>query len=207
MSSSISLVPPPRDYVVIEIPDKVRGNTKVFANALTPRKQGKGKTSKPRPAETIWCYVFTTTVNETTYFKIGQTYLASTYGSKNRFCPMLQYNGRFQILRYGHLHETVLHQYLHDSFKSTEWYVQCHDQIAALEKALRANKSFAKELAKPMGNIEPFEAGYTGVHKAGVDEHLSLYRLRYKGKLYRLTEANIEQSLTVITAADNEVRE
>ena len=200
-ASSSSALP---SYVVIEVPDKVRGNTKLFANILRVPKQRKGKTSKPRPPEAVWCYVFGARFNDTQYYKVGQTFSAGTYGSRDRYCPMIEFQGEFQILRYGHLHETILHQYLRGSFKNSEWYVHCREQIVALEKALRTNDNFVEERPYNMTKIEAFKRAYTGKHKATITDHLSLYRIRYKNKLYKLTEENVSGSLTEIAVSENE---
>jgi hypothetical protein len=180
-------------FVVIDASVFGRGNSIPFKNVLRELKPAKG--TKTRKGS--FMYIFSATHDGTTYWKVGNTGDASTYHSKNRFAAMLEYNGYLQVLQYGTLFERLLHCYFTENYKSTEWYVHCDERLEALVGALRTNEHFQEERPLDMVNILPFEMAFTGRYGSHIDDYLSLFRVRDEhGRLYRLTEATVDKSVT-----------
>lgn len=192
-------------YVVINIGKRGNANTIPFKKALEPPDPKK----KTKTLFNTFFYVFTTKVNDATYWKIGETYDPNTYLSKNRFCPMLDYDGVFQILHYGKMIEKLVVAYLDDvlngSFKGSEWYINAGDAINSLYDALRRNGTMLMEDAKQMTNVRAFPAksGFTcGAMPAStqaIDAYLSVFRVRYKGAIYRLCAENVQLAIGAMT--------
>lgn len=186
-------------YVVLEIADDVRANTRPFKTALhVPDAKNKQKTQ-----HNTWFYCFSADTDGKVYFKVGQTYNEKTYGSQNRYCPWVEYRGKFQILHYGHTIELLVRHYLKQITGSplkgtTEWFANARTAIKTLLRAIEVNDEFKADTPKSMVYVAPFEHAFTCGYSAKLDKYLTLFRLRYRGKLYRLCEENIDQSLAKI---------
>lgn len=185
-------------YVVIDI-DAPNTNVKPFAGVLTETKDSKAKT-----LHNTFFYVFRATFDGTTYWKIGQTYLAHTYHSKQRFNPVVEYKGVVQVLHYGKMFEALVIGYLNTavgkSYKGTEWYANAGPAIERLLAAIRANANYLAETPHVMVNIEDFPVAFTCGARAKADAYLTLFRVRYKGKLYELSEHTVQGPLRHIIA-------
>lgn len=192
-------------YVVLEIADDVRANTRPFKTALhVPDAKNKQKTQ-----HNTWFYCFSADTDGKAYWKVGQTYNEKTYGSQNRYCPWVEYRGKFQILHYGHTMELLVRHYLKQITGSplkgtTEWFANARSAIKALLQAIELNDEYKADTPKSMVYVSPFERAFTCGYSAKLDKYLTLFRLRYRGKLYRLCEANISQSLAAIAVPANE---
>jgi hypothetical protein len=193
---------PALPYVVIDLEPLVKnGNSKPFKtvlNAPNPKDTGGEK----KTLFNTFFYCFGAAADGTTYYKIGETFSENTYHSKKRFCPFIDYEGLFQIHHYGKLFQKLIGCYLRLSFKESEWYTNCKKQLNELVDALNANEHFQPEKPRVMTNVKAFATAFTGRHKSTLDDYLSLFRVRYKGALYRLCEANVAQRLTIITSKE-----
>jgi hypothetical protein len=165
---------------------------KPFSKVLQPLKPARGTKTR----ENAFVYVFSAKCDGKTYWKVGNTSDVDTYHSKNRFCPFVQYDGALQVHGHGTLLERLLGRYLVGQFKASEWYYGCESQIDAFVEALSANAHFQKERPHVMKNVELFNKAFIGSHPSTVDNYLSLFRIEDSdGRLYKLTDANIELSL------------
>ena len=71
-------------------------------------------------------------------------------------------------------------------------------KFATLLDALVANSSFEGAAPKEMVNISPFAVAFQAKPGATLDDHLSLYRILYRGQMYRITKENLLDSLGCI---------
>jgi hypothetical protein len=165
---------------------------KPFSKVLQPLKPARGTKTR----ENAFVYVFSAKCDGKTYWKVGNTSDVDTYHSKNRFCPFVQYDGALQVLGHGTLLERLLGRYLCGQFKASEWYFGPEAQIDAFISALENNERFQKDRPHVMKNVEAFNRAFIGVSGATIDDYLSLFRIEDSdGRLYKLTEANVELSL------------
>lgn len=201
-------------YVVIELENLCQKNTaRPFKTALKQPKQTDGK--KPKSPFAVWFYVFKSDLTPgKTYWKIGKTGDYATYHSKNRYNPTDVFDGQFQVLHYGHAFEIMVKAYLKSvachPYKQSEWYADGEKPLKRLQDALAANPVFSdRELPIAMVNVETFDKAYTCGMKATVTDYLSAFRVRYRNKLYKLTEENVDVNVRAMTmskyAVDAEV--
>jgi hypothetical protein len=202
-ASSSSESSSPLPYIVIELGKTGNANTIPFNKILA---RPTDANSKKTPFNTMF-YCFLTHLGPTSlpFWKIGQTYDDDTYHSKNRFDPFSVWRGQFQILHYGQIMETLIGHYLDQEvggpYKgNTEWYCNAVTALGKLRAAMDANELYKAETPRDMKNIETFQCAYTCGLKASIDDYLSLFRVRYKEKLYHLTTANIELRLNLLAA-------
>lgn len=201
-SSSSSSAVKAKPYLIIDISGN--GNTKPFKNALTPNKQKKGTKAPPKTLYSTMLYIFKARVDGIVYWKIGETFDPATYHSKARYCPMIEYEGVVQILHFGKPLEMLLHRYFDqtvgNSFKGSEWYANAGVAVDNLLAAMRANEEYNLESANVMVGVSTdFPLAYTCGYSSKVDGYLTLFRVRYKDRLYRLTAENMEQTIGKIT--------
>lgn len=191
------------DHIIIELDDVVsNANVKPFKNILKPPKERTSK--KVRSAKTLEntrFYLFSAEVNGAKFFKIGETGDNDTYHSKNRYCPWQEYKGVLQVQHYGRVFERLLKVHLRESYKKSEWYVNCEPKLVALERALALNEVLQPETPIPMTNVTEFEKSFTGRHKSTLDDYLKLFRVRYRSHVYVLTSANIELPMRELAVA------
>lgn len=189
-------------YVVLTFDDAVRANSKPFATALHVPDSKSGNKSQWN----TFLYVFSCTDDANVKrWKIGQTYDANkSYGSKKRYCPWLVYVNEFQILHYGHALEMLLKYYFQQvagpPINDSEWFANALSTVKALRAAIECNDLYRAETAHKMKNVTACDVGFTCGMKAPLDSYLTLFRVRYRGKLYRLCEENIELPLSKMTA-------
>lgn len=195
-------------YVVIDLEQLgATPNTKPFKNARNAKpKAGK---KNPRSPYEIWLYVFSgELVAGTTAYKIGKTGDYASYHSKNRYHPVVVYDGWFQVSHYGHALEVLVKAYLRSlgvkPYKNSEWYPGSSARVAltALKDALAANTGFSDRGDRvEMVNVEPFTVAFTCGNKALFDAYLSLFRVRWRGAMYFLCEENLLEPTRTMTTA------
>lgn len=193
-------------YVVIELENLCQKNTaRPFKTVLAQPKKIDGK--KPKSPFAVWFYVFKSELAAgTTYWKIGKTGDYATYHSKNRYNPTDVFDGQFQVLHYGHAFEIMVKAYLKSvacqPYKQSEWYADGEKPLKRLRDALAANPVFSdQELPIEMVNVEVFDEAYTCGMKATLTDYLSVFRVRYRNKLYKLTEENVDVNVRAMTAS------
>lgn len=184
-------------YLIIEIDSSKQLNFRPFKKALTPVLVKKGRTS----IEDVWCYSLSVNSKDGEFVKVGHTSSTSSFGSKKRYCPWIFYNGVFQIQKFGNLHEVMLHAFLGQSVNNSEWFVGASTRLDQVVNALDANEHFQRETAYSFAHVTKFAHAFTGKANSNATNHLSLYRVRYKGQLYELTEQTVDKSLKEITGA------
>jgi len=183
-------------FVVIELDDFVaNSNVKPFKNILKEPAARSNSHGRKKTLFGTWFYLFRADVGANHYYKIGETADPATYHSKNRYCPWQDYQGLIQVQHYGRVLETLMKAYLRRNYKDSEWYIDCADKLDAFERALMLNEAYQPETPVAMAYVASFERSFTGKHKTTLDDYLSLFRVRYKGKVYVLTERNIELPL------------
>jgi hypothetical protein len=191
------------DHIIIELDDIVSNtNVKPFKNILKPPKERTSK--KVRSAKTLEntrFYLFSAEVGGAKFFKIGETGDNDTYHSKGRYCPWQEYKGVLQVQHYGRVIERLLKVHLRESYKKSEWYVNCEPKLVAFERALALNEVLQPETPIPMTNVTEFEKSFTGRHKSTLDDYLKVFRVRYRSQLYVLTSANIELPMRELAVA------
>lgn len=187
-------------YLTISIDDKTLPTTKPFKTVLHNPNSKKGAKSQWN----TFLYIFKCKMQDDTWmWKVGQAYTDKTYNSKNRFCPWIEYVGQFQILHEGHALELLMKKYIKQaagqSYKgNTEWFANADKAFATVLKALDANDLFKEEKSRTMVNVLPFPIAFTCGHGANVDAYLSLFRVKYRGHLYKLTRENADKTLNEI---------
>lgn len=197
---------PAKPYVVLTFDDATSANTKPFATALHVPDSKTGNKSQWN----TFLYVLSCTDGaKVTRWKVGQTYDANkSYGSKKRYCPWLTYVNEFQILHYGHALEMLVHRYFEQvagqSINDSEWFANALSAVKTLRVALECNDLYLAETAHKMKNVSPCDIAFTCGMKAPLDHYLTLFRVSYRGKLFRLCEENIALPLGKMTAAKYE---
>ena len=186
-------------YVVIVVDDKTPPTTKPFRTVFHSPNSKKGTKNKWN----TYMYMFYCKHEDSRMWKVGQACTDKTYNSMNRFCPWLEYVGWFQILHEGHALELLMKKYLTQAvgrpYKgNTEWFANADTAVAAVLKALRANSQFKEETPRKMVNVLPFPVAFTCGHGDKVDAYLSLFRVKYRGGLYKLTHENADKALNEI---------
>jgi hypothetical protein len=200
------------DHIIIELDDVVsNSNVKPFKNILAPPKErvtkkkaaaaAAGTVAPTKTLENTQFYLFSAQVNGTKFYKIGETGDNDTYHSKGRYCPWQDYVGILQIQHYGRVIERLLKVHLRESYKKSEWYVNCEAKLDAFERALVLNDALQLETPIPMTHVSEFEKSFTGRHKATLDDYLKLFRVRYRSHLYVLTAENIGLPLRELAVA------
>lgn len=191
-SASVSTAP---DYVIIEVAALGNRRRQPFKNVLKEPKTKRGQKTR----RSTFLYLFKTKHEGTVYTKLGNSSDVKTYGSKDRYCPMLDYEGWLQVLQFGAMLERLMKAYLRSNYKQSEWYVNCEAKLEAFLAALRANAHFQTERPYDILNVAPFPRAFTARHGGAENEYLSLFRVRdTDGRLYRLTRANIELSVAAM---------
>jgi hypothetical protein len=187
--------PVSKGFVVITIPETEPSNKRPFRLALesVSPKQGVDRSQAV-------LYAFSATVESVEYLKVGYTTLRGTYASKNRYAPMIDYTGQAQILQWGRVHEVLIAAFFGKSYKETEWFTEWRDKYQQLIDALSSNEKFTMVKPLTMTNISEYALAFSGAKGASLDDHLSLYRLSYRGKTYRLTQKNLQSPLSFFLA-------
>lgn len=182
-------------YLIIDIDSSKQLNFRPFKNALTPVIVRKNRKS----VEDVWCYSLFVDSKDGEFVKIGHTFSTTSYASKKRYCPWVVYNGMFQIQKFGNLHEVMLHAFLGASVNNSEWFPGTSTRLDQIVSALDANENFQREKPFVFAHVSTFGHSFTGKAGTNATNHLSLYRVRYKDKLYELTEQTVDKSLREIT--------
>jgi hypothetical protein len=193
--------PEKSSHVIIDVPDNRPSNWRPFRSALS---QVNVKKKIDRAAALL--YVFSAKVEGVEYVKVGFTTEPGTYSSKNRYAPMVDYKGEFQIKNWGRLHEVMLAAFLGASFKESEWYTGQRDKLAHFLEAIKANSTFVSAPQTDMVNVSDFPLAFAQKADATLDDHLSLYRVRYRGAVYKLDADNINDSIGFIVDPEKKKR-
>jgi hypothetical protein len=185
--------PEKRNYVIIDVADSRPSNWRPFRTGLS-----QVNAKKKIDRATALLYVFSAVVEGVEYFKVGFTTEPGTYMSKNRYAVMITYIGEFQIKAWGRLHEVLLAAFLGASFNGSEWYVGQREKLTQFLDAVKVNATFVSAPQTDMVNVSDFPIAFEQRAGATLGDHLSLYRLRYRGAIYALTEDNIGDSIGFI---------
>jgi len=190
-----------KSYVVIDADRFGAANARPFRGLLEDPKAKNGK----KTLHNTFFYIFTATHNNTKYYKAGNSFDPNTYGSKNRFCPFVEYEGLVQVLHYGRAIERFIGYYLPAGYKDSEWFTGCDAQIAAFINALKCNPLFQTEKPRKMVNVTMFPQAFTARYidrEATLAAYLTLFKIRAADKttLYDLHEANIQGTVKTLTS-------
>lgn len=182
-------------YLILTIKDNKQASFKPFKNVLGEAR-GCAK-------DKALLYVHFMSHDGVKYHKIGHACDTSSYASKDRYAAPIPFKGLLQIHRWGKLHELFMHAYVNQKFESSEWHVEAGAKIEEIVLALRANTdNFQTETRRNFVNIvDGGWRAFTGVAGKGLNGHLSLYRVQYRGRLLKLTEDNVTKSLKDIMAS------